>query len=195
MQNSGPAVLCLGNTQNSNFPLILIFGRENNNTGNVYPGIGPYSFTQSPRSAFWNRAYAAIDRICSCLGHFKNNCRYIHRCSPIVFTNIFPLCIRNSVGNKNRVRSTINPNQISAFITDLFSLSMVNSRVKMVIVSVGNDPVFGDPKQVIASECRSRKIRFSDVPYFAYSGNTNTMIDTALQPRKNTICNIVSPFC
>ncbi|MDP1696123.1 MAG: hypothetical protein Q8L29_04375, partial [archaeon] len=50
-------------TGKGNFPLILIIGREPNNTNKFNNKVGKYFFEDAPTSAFWNISYKKIGEL------------------------------------------------------------------------------------------------------------------------------------
>ena len=101
-----PCVFSYGATGNSDFPLLLFFGREYNGTGHVIPTTGPYNSEKLRGSNLWTHAYTLISLACLEQEHLKERCTRA-RMSPLLFSNISPLPLPNSTSAKDRIRAGI----------------------------------------------------------------------------------------
>jgi hypothetical protein len=192
MIDPDPALVCLGDTEQDTYPLVLIFGREYNGSGSVGSYIGTYDFSLSPHSAFWNRAYGVIDRLSESCG-FKTLCIKENR-SPIVFSNVFPVPIPSIKPKKNELRQEIDPKVLKEHITFIFSCSIL-ARVRLVMVSLGDGKVFNEPKRLVRAACEQVGIPFADVPYFAVQRLPNSDLDACISAETSEqIKEIVSAF-
>ena len=116
-------------------PLILVVGREPNNEGSFVKSTGTYNFDDAPKCAFWNESYAVVGKICGMSGQaLKQICRD-RNTSPIAFTDISPVLIRNCDPEKKRKRKEITHEQIDAHIQDLVSLNDELGRTAVVLLT------------------------------------------------------------
>lgn len=104
-----PLICLYKNTQNKDFPLILIFGREPNNKSPYINEVGLYDFDESPKCAFWNIGYKLIGEINNLSARdFKEKCK--SKASSIIgFTNSLCQPILSKIRNKNKTRQNIRP--------------------------------------------------------------------------------------
>ena len=104
-------------------PLILIVGREPNNTGCFESVAGPYDFDWATQCAFWNESYAVVSKVAGMHDgqQLKNRCRS-NNLSPIAFTDISPVLIDNHDPKKHEKRKAITESQISKHIDDVVCL-------------------------------------------------------------------------
>lgn len=187
------AVVAVGRTEQEQFPLILIFGRESNGSAEIIPGISLYDETVSSGSAFWNRAYGFIQRITDWKGNFRQSCIEAEM-SPIIFTNALPRPIPNALQNKDLLRADVQENEILRHVSGIFGLNIA-SRVSAVIFSTGTSAVYEFSRTEVKKVCSKKNIPFIEVPYFATQGRPNGVLDQSIECKDAaTIRSIVNEF-
>lgn len=187
------SVVAFGETERAEFPLILIFGRESNGSNTVVPGISIYDETVSSGSSFWNRAITFLKRSANSPGNLRDVC-IKRNTGPVLFTNIFPHPIPNSVKNKDLIRSSISLETINEHISSVFNLDVVK-RVRVVIFSTGPAAHFIAPKDIVKSYCKNMGIGFIEVPYFANPRVTNMALDGSIvSAEKSSIKEVVEEY-
>ncbi|QBZ83031.1 hypothetical protein GHNINEIG_01072 [Hydrogenovibrio crunogenus] len=187
------AVVAVGSTEQEKFPLILVFGRENNGKAQIIPGISIYDEAISSGSTFWNRTYGFVQRLTTWKGQFRQSCVNVGM-SPIVFTNALSKPIPNAQQNKDALRVTIQENDIMSHINGIFDLKLI-SRVGAVIFSTGNSSVYELSRYEVIKNCLARSIPFIEMPYFATQGRKNEELDQAINDENAAIIkNIINEF-
>ncbi|MGX2032126.1 MULTISPECIES: hypothetical protein [Methylocaldum] len=187
------AVVAVGRTEQEQFPLILVFGRENNGSAEIIPGISLYDETVSSGSAFWNRAYGFIQRLTDWKGHFRQSCVEAEM-SPILFTNALPKPIPNALQNKDSLRAAVQENEILSHVSGIFGLN-VASRVGAVIFSTGKSAVYEFSRTEVKKACSAKNIPFIEAPYFATQGLPNAVLDQSIEYKDSAIIrSIVNEF-
>ncbi len=190
-----PAISCLGKTAEKSFPLMLFFGREYNNVGEVEISLGNYSFEESPKSAFWNRTYTFISRNCLLAPNFKNTC-IAEEASPVLFSNVLPkpLLTSRTSADKRRSRISISKEKIDEYIDGIFSQPII-CRVNLVVLSgVDDEYVFGHATSRIRFACERRNIVVEELPYFGSRSN-NAILNKALsETGQKHICQTIKAF-
>jgi hypothetical protein len=168
MSNDRPALAYLGTTNRESFPLLLVLGREYNGQGTVSAKSGQYSFTDSPHSSFWNRAYLFLEQNCLSANSLKKRCGEA-KCSPIVFGNAYPKPIPSACSSsyKDKVRRATSQKEIMTHLSSLFSLPLA-SRVEAVILSLSADKArFENAFCCVRKLCKDINMPLVEVPYFA----------------------------
>lgn len=187
------AVVAVGSTGQEMFPVILVFGRENNGKAQIVPGISIYDETTSSGSAFWNRTYGFVQRLTMWKGQFRQSCVNAGM-SPIIFTNALPKPIPNAQQNKDAFRAAIQKHEILSHISGIFGLELV-SRIGAVIFSTGTSPVYEFSRSEVLKACLTRSIPFIEMPYFATQGRKNEDLDKAIKDEDAAILkNIINEF-
>lgn len=114
-------------------PLILVVGREPSNEGCFVPSLGIYNFDHASQCAFWNESYAVIGKLYGMSGQeLKSLCRR-HNTSPVAFTDISPVLIRNSDSREARERLTTE--QMDDHIKSMLPLIDQLDRVALVVLT------------------------------------------------------------
>lgn len=196
-----PAVACLGTTASSTFPLILVIGREYNRDdpisdgdGRVSKEVGIYNFNDSSaRCYFWNRAYRFLERNCKS-GHDLKRRAINASQSPVLFSNVLPTSIPTGIASKRDKRRSIPEKDITAHLEGVLSLPIA-TRVKVVLLSVGIDPVFSHGSDVIRRlACQETDRKLIELPYFA-SRCRNEALDNALESKgREVLENVLRSF-
>lgn len=165
-------------------PLILIVGREPNNKGRFVKSFGTYNFDNAPKCAFWNESYAVVGKICGMRGQtLKQMCRDKNT-SPIAFTDISPLPIRNCDPDKRAKRKKITHEEIDAHVNDIVSLSDMLGRTAVVLLtghrsgslSKQAKETFGYGATQLELALKFRKIPHISVP-FMFGNNQKKILD------------------
>ncbi len=132
-----------GNTTDMDFPLIVVVGREPNNSMEKEHRIGGYASSgatparQWPSVAFWDRSYGL-------LGHYLNlspsqlKAACMDRVSsPIVITDFSPRSLDGSYSpaEKVKIRKTIPTREITDHVDLVLTHDKIFSRTKLVILS------------------------------------------------------------
>ena len=187
-----PCAAYYGNTEKKAFPLLLVLGREYNNSGRVGSTVGKYDFDESHGSTFWNRTYSLIARACPEVGNFKQRCIGLDL-SPVVFSNVSPQPILNKDNTKHVIRAGISPTLISDHLLQVFAQPIIK-RVEAVLFSVGTESSFADARDLVRSKCSARTMHFIDLPYLG-ARFSNRVVDTALSAEgRSVIRRVVTQF-
>lgn len=170
-----PLMYVLGITQQYNFPLILIIGREPNYDGPLDNSIGiidNQQFKSMPGGA-WVTAYTQIAKqyygASGTSKKLKDAC-IKRNASPIVFSNAFPMGILNHIKEKASIRRKT-ASLIPSHVAKLFN-SPLSGRFKLVIQH-GTDESEASihATEQIKNECMERNIPYFSTPFF-YNGNS-----------------------
>lgn len=177
--NEHPSLLYYGdNTITSDFPLVLIVGREPQSDQLVSKGMGYYDFSEHPRCAFWNTAYRTMALSDGRPGFdaaaLKRECIQ-RRASPIVFTDGLPICLsdRNRGRQKADRRSTVSQEQVEEHIDAIFNLDIM-SRVQLAILCGHRLSEFGIATRLYRSRLEERKIPSLETAFF-FPTNSKTI--------------------
>lgn len=115
--------------KNDTFPLVVCIGREPNFEGMVNNQVGAYSY-RSPTNVW--RTPKAMLGLCTKLD--INKLIQKHGKSPIVHTDISPLCIKNLLDDKNRIRrSGLSLRMLADHVDRILSFEDLWRRTKIVI--------------------------------------------------------------
>lgn len=193
---SHPLMYVLGDTENKNFPLILTIGREPNYDDVIVDKIGLINLNEFRfmSGGVWVTAYTQIARQFigkeATASQLKSMC-LSKNCSPIVFTNAFPIGISNKIVDKDRIR-VHHAKIISKHISLIFSKNLIN-RVKLVIHHGAlNTPEGNIATQEIKKHCYERSIPYCTTAFF-YNGNSKSIFKE-LTPYKEIIKNVFIQF-
>lgn len=171
------SVVAVGKTENCSFPLILVFGRENNGAATLNPGISLYDPDISSGSAFWNRAFGFLQRSAQMSEPLRRLC-LARDVAPVLFSNALPTPIPNQFAAKGAIRTAIPNSTIKKHIEGVFGLSVIK-RVVAVVFSTGPEKCFEFPREMVQANCFLRGIKFIEAPYFA-SRMRNEELDTQI---------------
>ena len=171
-------------TQKSNLPLILIVGREPNNEGRFVTATGTYDFDNARRCAFWNESYAVVGKLAGMNGqNLKSICRTTNT-SPIAFSDISPVLIRNNDPEMRKKRKNITLDQIDTHIKNILSLTDALDRTAVVILtghrsgslSKQAKETFGYGASQLEAGLKFRKVASISVP-FMYGNNQAKILE------------------
>ena len=179
-------------------PLILVVGREPNNVGKFVKTTGTYNFDHAPKCAFWNESYAVVGKICGMTGQDLKQRSRDRNTSPIAFTDISPVLIRNCDPDKKKKRKVITHEQIDAHIKDIVSLSDDLGRTAVVILtghrygslSKKARETFDYGATQLEAALKFRKIPHISVPFMF--GNNQSNILQAIRNDKLVSSEIIS---
>ena len=90
-----PAILAYGQTTQNEFPLIMIIGREPNNSSMSDSSMGEYKFEDFPNCAFWNLSFGLFGSYNSKTTFQIKQAFQNAKASPIIFTDASPKGIPN----------------------------------------------------------------------------------------------------
>ncbi len=162
---SHPLLLKYQQTDQLNFPLILVIGREPN-TNDLSDGlVGDYDFEKYPKCAFWNVAFSLLARVIgSTRKEIKEELRR-QQAAPLLFSDAFAQGIENKVNNKLIIRngqvSTAN-DQVEA----LFKYTYLLDRVSLIILSGLDHKVYDNFKSKIYNRLKRSNTTIIELPFF-----------------------------
>ncbi|HSH79123.1 MAG TPA: hypothetical protein VLA19_11405 [Herpetosiphonaceae bacterium] len=192
MQNH-PILSVFGETEQRDYPLLLIVGREPNGNTPMTNEVGPYDFRIHSRCGFWNTSYAMVARAVGLKTfQFKRRCVSLGG-SPIVYTDALPQCVPNAVADKWSSRASITTDVIHQHIDNTFSHTRLLSRVKLVILSGLDHPVFEMSCRLIEQRCRELELRCIRLPFF-HGMHSRTIHGALKEVDRELIRNVVNDF-
>lgn len=193
---SHPIIYALGETENTQFPLILTIGREPNYDDKLINVVGQMDIDEfrSMSGGVWVTAYTQIAKQyfgpTGTSSKLKTLC-FEKNASPILFSNAFPMSIPNEVPGKAELRKKLIA-QIPGHIETLFSNPLI-ARTRLVIQH-GTDTT---APSLLAQDCIKKKCVEIGIPYvsspFFYNGNS-VSIQQALSPFKGEISDVIEAF-
>ncbi|WP_426415333.1 hypothetical protein [Aestuariirhabdus sp. LZHN29] len=187
------SVVAFGETEQFDFPLIMVFGRESNGSNKVIPGVSIYDETVSSRSTFWNRSLTFIQRCASSKLHLRREC-IKRNAGPVLFTNAIPHPILNAESDKDCIRAAVDSASIEEHILSVFNLDIAK-RVKVVVFSTGPGEKFDVARNKVKEFCLDKGIVLIDVPYFATQGGPNAVIDQSISvEQKEFIKSVIDAY-
>jgi hypothetical protein len=162
---SHPLILKYEQSDQLNFPLILVIGREPN-TNDVSDGlVGNYDFDKYPKCAFWNVAFSLLARIIeSTRKEIKEKFRK-QQAAPLLFSDAFAQGIENRVNNKLSIRTE----QVLAAndqVEAIFKHSYLLNRVKLIILSGLERKVYDNFKSKIHIRLQQSGVIIIELPFF-----------------------------
>lgn len=152
---------------NKKINLILVIGREPNNTNKFNDKVGKYSFEDANNSAFWNISYKKIGELIPLdVKNFKERCKK-RQTSPIAYTNSLPRMIEDKNKNKSKERNKISEEELNEHIENIFSKEVIKERVKLIILSgLNKKGILEEARDKIKLKAQKLDIPLSEVPYF-----------------------------
>ena len=167
------------------FPLILVIGREANDSMEVAKGIGYFEFNQITQ--FWNRSMKAIERTSNIAYNLRNRCIQVNNC-PVIYADASPISRLNGTYRKGR---TIDENLVGSHIQNLLENPLID-RIKLVLISGKNGrlPDYKDLYDGIEQGFAKLKIPVLNVPFFG-QGSTNDEMDSEMWREENFITKII----
>jgi hypothetical protein len=149
------------------FPLLLIMGREPNDTLEMGTKVGPYDFDEKElvegkemrrsRCVFWNMAYKLVGDLNGIddlsVAGLKGKCR-IAGTSPIIFADLSPRSIRSAVGNKPGQRLGILPAEFEKHFEAILGCEVIERIDLFLLPGSENDGLEG-PRRKLEKQCGS----------------------------------------
>lgn len=188
---SHACLISYGSTHETDLPLVLVVGREPNDTSPVTREWGTYDFRKSPNCAFWNVAYGILGAAATP----AMNTGAVKRlavekgASPIIIADAMPQSIDNAVRNKALVRDAITEAAIAQHVENVFAHERFIKRVKLVLLS-GLDARFARSAGLYEDKCRALGIHVQSVP-FLYGTNV-PKIRSAITPETRAQLGVVA---
>jgi hypothetical protein len=172
-----PLLLAFGKTYEHTFPLILVIGREPNETTSSDKSLGSYDFREFPRCAFWNTAFHVFGKF-NARKTSALKLEFIRKeASPIVFTDALAFGIKNQVADKNSLRKGMKEEDFNQQAEDIFSHLEVIGRTKLILLSgLSDECLYGTFKKTIAKKAGALHIRVKEVPFF-YPTNSKAIYE------------------
>ena len=187
-----PIICTYKTTNNCNFPLVMIIGRESNNNIGYGHSVGHYDFCQFSSGGFWNSSYSFIAKSAEINNmEFKKLCTK-NKSSPIIFTNVSSVPIPNEIQSKAIIRKKISREIAEKHIDIIFSKKIIK-RVKFAIVSGAQKKEFSDSANYFIKQLRKRKIEFVEVPFF-FGRNYKKIKKAVSKSQRNKIETIVNTW-
>lgn len=189
-----PCLILYGATDQRSFPLVLMVGREPNESIPASTASGPYDFDGSPRCAFWNVSYGFAGHLSQPplkTAELKRLCRATGA-SPLVYADALPISIKNAVRDKGSYRGLVPIDEIERHVRAVFSHEGIIDRVKLVLLS-GLGPAFAPSVNAYRRECEARQIRCEAVPFF-YPTNTPRIRDSLGEDATAELRRVMSHF-
>ena len=173
-----PTIVTFGQTQEGEFPLLLVIGREPNCEGEVVNEVGSFTLDLTPNCCFWNRSRAQLARIGGNVAPpiFNALCRE-RNARPIIYADSLGICIQHGDPERDQRRNIWANNQVNveAHIANIFGHAEIINRVELVILS-GLDtypdtyPVFQGAVASIQQKCEAMQIPSQHVGFFGGGG-------------------------
>lgn len=170
-----PLILAHSQTYDRKFPLILVVGREPNNSSVSNGEIGLYDFVKHSRCAFWNVAFSIFGKINGLQCKETKNEFLRRKASPILFTDAIPQGIENTVSKKHDLRNA-HLKSTTEHVDAIFKHNDVINRVSLVLLTGLNDPMYYEFKKEIEKRLLEFEIPVKEVPFF-YPTNTPKILD------------------
>ena len=171
-----PLIVLYEETENKDFPLILIIGREPNNKVPFEDVVGKYDFKKSPHCAFWNMAYKLIGESNNLsTKRLKEICN-MKRSSIICFTDSLPITIISKERNKKQIRRSLDSQIVKEHIDKIFSKRIIK-RVKLILLSGLNHKEFENSVRRIKEYCFKNSIEYYEIPFLYPSNYKNITLD------------------
>lgn len=178
---SHACLISYGSTHEIDLPLVLVVGREPNDSATVTPDWGTYDFRKSPNCAFWNIAYGVLGAAATpamSTGAVKR-LAVEKGASPIIIADAMPQSIDNAVRNKALVRDAITDAAIARHVENVFAHERFIARVKLVLLS-GLDARFARSARMYEDKCRALGIHIQSLPFFY--GTNSPKIRSSITP-------------
>ena len=199
-----PIVSVYRNTTQGGYPLVLVVGREPNDTLPMGHEVGEYKFPEKQSGErkktvpFWDLAYTLIAEATE--QREMNGMKLKRLCdernsSPIAFADISDRPITSRTRNKEEERRTRSTKDYVAHLQEVASKKQVFDRVQLVIFSGLTYPLWAERKYRGAVErirTEWKAIEAAEVRFF-YGGNMKE-IRKAFYPHKATAESIVEEW-
>lgn len=169
-----PNLISYKETASREFPLILVVGREPNDSNFVSQKLGTYDFAQHPRCGLWNTSYKVIADLSvgyelSCAS-LKKLCAE-RQSSPIVIADALPIGLPDKARNKAGARKAIIPAAIEQHVAGVFSHRPIIERVGLALLSGHHLSGFDYASSLYQRELEKREIPFVRVNFLTMTQN------------------------
>ncbi len=160
-----PAILTYGQTVQKEFPLIMIIGREPNNSTMSDSSFGEYKFEDFPNCAFWNQSFGLLATYNSKKTFEVKQMFQRAKSSPIIFTDASPKGIPNKEVNKKQFRSLLTKDEFKHQVDTIFSNEKLISRVKLILLSGLTDISFLYFTTELTTRAMQHSIPTKEIPF------------------------------
>jgi len=189
---SHPLLLKYQQTEQFNFPLILVIGREPNTNDVSDESVGNYDFEDYPKCAFWNVAFSLLARI---IGSTRKGIKAEFKkqqAAPLLFSDAFAQGIENRVNDKLIIRSgqaEAANDQVEALLKHTYLLG----RVKMIILSGLEHKVYDNFKTEIYNRLQNTNVTIIELPFF-YPTNMPSIMNRLTEEGGDVIMEIYQTY-
>lgn len=170
-----PLISGYGKTFETDFPLILVVGREPNTELSCNKSLGNFDFIKWPRCAFWNTAFSILGRSNNItISEVKKLFKEFDS-SPLVFTDALPFGIKNHISNKFEVRKNVNEDVFLNQVEDIFHRQEIIQRTSLILLSGLQNRLYKPFKLALKEKAAQDLIRVAELPFF-YPTNTPKIV-------------------
>lgn len=159
------AILTYGQTVQKEFPLIMIIGREPNNSTMSDSTLGEYKFEDFPNCAFWNLSFSLLASYNSTTTFEVKQAFQKVKTSPIIFTDASPRGIPNKEVNKKQFRKLLTQKEFQHQVDTIFSNAKLISRVKLIFLSGLEDISFSYFTNQLSNKALQHSIHTKKIPF------------------------------
>ena len=184
-----PAILTYGQTVQKEFPLIMIIGREPNNSTMSDSSFGEYKFEDFPNCAFWNQSFGLLASYNSKTTFEIKQLFQRVKSSPIIFTDASPKGIPNKEVNKKQFRNLLTTDEFQHQVDTIFSNARLISRVKLIFLSGLTDFSFSNFTNQLSNRALQHSISTKEIPFLF--GNNVPKIKTQMTDKEIQILQSV----
>jgi hypothetical protein len=158
-----PLISVYGRASEGNFPLILIVGREPNDTIEMGRDVGPYDFDCHPRTGFWNIAYKLVGEVDGVsVKELKSDCRE-RASSVLIFADVSSTPILSKLPKAKIRKLTLT--DYSDHLQQILSNTILD-RVELVILSGLSNPSYANQRNFFIKGLMERKKHWVELPFF-----------------------------
>lgn len=162
-----PNLVAYQKTATKDFPLMLVVGREPNESIPVSPTLGTYDFKAHPAAAFWNMAYRLLARSDQSpnfgTGELKQLCIQ-KQSSPIVFADALPITHPYGSGVP---KPEVGENAIKEHVNSVLGHNEVIGRVRIAFLSGHKREPYKTASELFKKRLDDMGIRWFDTSFFA----------------------------
>lgn len=144
------------NTLKTSSPLVLIVGREPNNTVPFDNKLGKYDLAKRKGGWYWKRTHKYLGNIAG-IRDFRKAC-IKDGYSPIIYADISPMPLKHHKKGKKRLRRSITEEAFKAHIDRIFSHKKLMNRVKLIILGIGDRKEFSEAATYFKRKTKKRII-------------------------------------
>jgi hypothetical protein len=162
-----PNLIAFQKTATKSFPLMLVVGREPNESIPVSPTLGTYDFRTSPTAAFWNMAYRLLARSDQNpdfgIRELKALC-VEKQSSPIIIADALPITRLYGAGLPI---PKVEDGELKAHVNSVLGHKEVISRVRIAFLSGHKHEPYKTASDLFKKGLDDRSIRWLDTSFFA----------------------------